>query len=188
MRIFATAVLFGALVFGAPVAHAHPQGFHQHVRVVVHPERVEVLVVLDVDSGKRSQLLRAGADVNADGRLDAAELERLRARMVTLATSKLKLTLSGFRPPLRPVENKLNLRDQRTVGTEGLSVAVLLEAALPETVREGMTLEVEAASPDRSHVRVEGEQVIEGGKSASATRDLKPGERFSLRLNAPRSL
>ncbi len=170
------------------MASAHAQGYHQHVRVVVHPQKLEVLVVLDVDAGKRAQLLRAGADVNADGKLEGEELERLRARLVGLATGRLKVSLAGFKPQLRPAENKMNVRDSFTTGTEGLSVAVLLEAPLPDAPRAGMELKVEASSPDRSHVRVEAEQVVEGGGGPSASRDLRHGEYLRLRLATPRSL
>ncbi len=187
MRMPSRLIPLGALLL-CSVASAHPQGYHQHVRVVVHAERVEVLVVLDVDEGKRAQLLRAGADANADGRLEGEELERLRARLVGLATGRLKVELSGFTPALRLQENKINLRDRFTTGTDGLSVAVLLEAPLPKAPSEGMELRVHASSPDRSHVRVETEQVLEGGGGPSLSRDVRHGEYLSLRLAAPRSL
>jgi hypothetical protein len=174
-----------AAALGAFSAAAHPEGFHQHVRVVVHADRVEALVVLEVDRGRRSQLLRAGADVNGDRRLDAEEVARLRLKLQGLALGKLKLALSGYAPKLVPVDGKLNLGGDLTTSDEALSLAVLVEARLPRPVSEGMELVVEASSPDRSHVKVEAEQAIEGAKAPFAESDLRPGERLRLKLTAP---
>ncbi len=180
-----------ALLWALP-AFAHPQGFHKHVRVVVHPDRVEALVVMDVDAGRRSQLLRAGVDRDGNGQLDAEEVERLRAQLSRLATSKLKVSFSGHPVGLSIEEAKLNLRGERTSSEAALSVAVLLSSKLPAPVRAGMELVVEDVSPDRSHVKVEAEQAVADGSADGrppyGQKELRPGERFLLKLVAAPSL
>ena len=185
-------VVIAAVLLLALPAWAHPQGFHKHVRIVVHEDRVEALVVMDVDGGRRSQLLRAGADKDGNGKLDDAEVERLRAQLGALATSKLKMSFSGHAITLAPEEVKLNLRGDRKTSEAALSVAVLLGSKLPAAPREGMELVVQDTSPDRSHVKVEAEQAVavpdEKGRPPYGQGELRPGERFVLKLVAPPSL
>ncbi|MGA9526275.1 MAG: hypothetical protein WBV82_32745 [Myxococcaceae bacterium] len=168
------------------VAEAHPRGFHKRVRVVVKPDVVEVLVTLDVDSGRRAALLRSNADSNHDGVLQEKELARLKSELVTLARRPLQLSISGFVLRADPVDSKLSLRGDPRTGSEGLSVAVLLETKLPQQLFAGMELEVLDEAPDRSHVKVEAEQVLAGGAAGPwAEKDLKPGDRLQLRLRNP---
>ncbi len=171
---------------GPGTAEAHPRGFHKRVRTVVKPDVVEVLVTLDVDSGRRAELLRSNADANHDGVLGAEELARLKSELVTLTRRPLKVSISGFVLQFEPVESKLSLRDDPRTGAEGLSVAVLLETKLPQPLFAGMELVVQDEAPDRSHVKVEAEQLMQDGAAGPwAEKDLKTGDRLQLRLRNP---
>ncbi len=184
-RLVMAASLSVGLVSG-PVAEAHPRGFHKRVRVVVKPDVVEVLVTLDVDGGNRAALLRSNADSNHDGVLHEEEIARLKSELVTLCRRPLKLSISGHALRPEPVESKLSLRDDPRTGSEGLSLAVLFETKLPQPLFAGMELEVLDEAPDRSHVKVEAEQVLAGGAAGPwAEKDLKSGDRLQLRLQNP---
>jgi hypothetical protein len=178
--------LVACLLSGLGVAQAHPRGFHKRVRAVVKPDVVEVLVTLDVDSGNRAALLRSNADANHDGVLQEAERDRLKGKLAALAMRPLQLSISGFKLRLKAVESKLSLRGDLGTGTEGVSLAVLLETKLPQPLFAGMELEVLDEAPDHSHVKVEAEQEMDGGTAGPwAEKDLKPGDRLQLRLRNP---
>src|SRR5262249_31015079 len=110
---------------------------------------------MDVDSGERPKLLRAGADLDRDGLLSPPEPAALQQKLVQLATRGLKLGIAGFPLEVRVTDVKLSLREDRTVSESGLSLALMLEATHRQPVSEGMSLEVDVTSPDQSHVRVE---------------------------------
>lgn len=172
MRWAALLLLLSASAFG------HPKGFHKKVLVTVEGGRLGALVVLDVDDSERAELLRATADTDHDGVLSKDETARLRAKLVELATSKLRISVSGHRLVTPVKDVRLSLRQQKRVGEAGMSVAVMLETLLPGKVVPGMTLAVEDASPDGSPVQVELGQTDAGVVS----RELVAGEKAELRL------
>lgn len=184
MRLVAFCLLLFPLA-----AQAHARGFHKKLQIVVQARKIQVLVTLDIDGGTRTQVLRAGADVDKNGTIDTAEAQALKARLVTLASRPLRLSLSGYavRPAL--VEAKVNLREDRTVSDAGLSIAALLEAELPQPLFAGMELSIEDEAPDASHVRVEAVQDVGGERKAedrpSVEGDLQPGDRLALKLQGP---
>jgi hypothetical protein len=173
-----------ALSLLAGAAWAHPEGFHKRTLVTLSARAVEVLVTLDVDSGKRSQLLRAGADQDRDGALCERERQALRRKLARLAARGLRLEIADYPVRLVEQEAKLNLRGDRRASEAGLSAAVRLEASLPAAIAPGMTLGLEDLSPDRSHVAVQIHQA--GAEDAPAEppvfRDLLPGEQVRVRL------
>ena len=63
----------------AATAWAHPEGFHARFVFTLTKTVVTGVLVLDIDSGERCELLRAGADVNHDGVLSKAERATLLA-------------------------------------------------------------------------------------------------------------
>lgn len=143
------------VVSSAATAWAHPEGFHARFVFTLTKTSVTGLLVLDVDSGERCELLRAGADANHDGVLSKPERAVLLAKLASFLTKPLKLGISGFPLPLTVTESKLNLRSDDSVSRTGLSVALLLEVKHPHEVSEGMHFEVETVTPDQSPVRLE---------------------------------
>lgn len=163
------------------VAVAHEKGFHKRVVVTVEGARVAAVVVMDVDDSERAELLRATADSDHDGKLSKAETESLRAKLVSLATSKLKLSFSGHEVRLPVRDSRLSLRQEKRVGEAGMSVAVMLETDLPRAPSRNMVLVLEDAAPDGSPV-----QVDLGQTDAGVTQvELLPGQKAELRLSGP---
>jgi hypothetical protein len=165
-------------------AQAHPSGAHKRVRIVVHADRVEALVTLDVDAGRHAERLRARADVDRSGTLGPAEFERLKERLVGSVRGPLKLRLAGHPLTLSVLESKLDLRGDPRALDGGLSLAVLLQGRLPGPIVGGMQLEVADEAPDRSHVLIEAEQVLGQGAGPYERKELSPGDRLTLRLVA----
>lgn len=168
----------------AAAAQAHPSGFHKRTRVTVSAREVQVLLTLDVDSGKRCALLRGGADLDRDGQISDEQALGLERKLAGLAKRPLRLEISGYPVSLREEGAKLSLRGDRRVSEEGLSVAVLLRARLPGKVSEGMELSVEDSSPDRSHVVVEVHQAsaLDAGEEPPVQGELLAGQKLRARL------
>lgn len=178
------AALLAALLAFPAAAGAHAKGFHKRDVVTVTSRVVEVLVTLDIDSGKRCELLRAVADTNADGQLSEAELTALKAKLVALAARPLELEVSGYRLTWAEEDSKLDVRGDLRASDGGLSVAVLLRAEAPRAFGEGMTLSLGDESPDQSHIAVEVYQASLGGAGGEAPvrQELLPRERVKVRL------
>src|SRR4051812_32542303 len=94
---------------------AHPQGFHERIALSVSRQAVDGLLVLDVDSGERAKLMRAGADINRDGVISGEERKALQNKLVQLATQGLKLSLSGFPLTVKVTDIKMSTRDDKEV-------------------------------------------------------------------------
>ena len=150
-----TRFLVAALWGLTGVALAHPRGAHKKIVLTVERTRVGVLLVLDLDSGERARLLRAGADQDGDHLLRGAEVQGLRRRLAQVARGTFKLQVGGAPVILPEGEARLSLRQDPSVSDGGLSVAVLAELSLPEGIRPGMELVVVDRSPDGSPVDVE---------------------------------
>lgn len=178
------ALLLGLL--WAPFAEAHPEGFHARFAFTVTRTTLTGLLVLDVDSGERCELLRAGADLNHDGVLSKEEKRALELKLASFVTRPLKVSISGAPVPLTVQETKLNLRGDPGVTRSGLSVALLLEVHHPHEVSPGMHLEVETVTPDQSPVRLEVVQALAAGEPGPAeTRlELESGKKARVRLGA----
>ena len=170
----------------ATVAQAHPQGFHKRLVFTLTKTGGEGLVVMDVDSGDRCALIRAGADANKDGRLSPEETGALKQKLVAMATRALKLSFSSA--PIAAVvkESKLSLREDLGVSTSGLSVAVLLDLSHPQEVTPGMRFEVEDTSPDLSTIRLQVFQASDGQEPAEPAFDaaLESGKVARVRLGS----
>lgn len=176
----------GALLAGLVLplgAAAHPEGFHQRLTFTLTKTTLTGLLVLDVDSGERCELLRAGADANHDGTLSRPERAALERKLAGFITRPLKLAISSFPLPLTIKESKLNLHGSPEVSRDGLSVALLLEVKHPYAVTPGMHLEVSAASPDQAPVRVE---VFQDAQPAEPPfrQELEVGSSARVRLGA----
>ncbi len=165
-----TGVILGLLT--ASSAGGHPKGFHKRLMLQSAEKRLDVVVVMDLDGGERTQLLRASMDLNGDGVLGKEERAQLKARLASLATGRLKVSISGYPLPLTARESKLDLRGDVRAGEAGLSVAVLLEAAYPERPSPGMELSVTDESPDDSHIHL---TVTEGETGQVAEQELTSG-------------
>ena len=165
---------------------AHPQGFHERVALSVSRQAVDGLLVMDVDSGEKAKLIRAGADFDHDGVISPAERGALQKKLVAMALGGLKLGLSGFPLTLKVVDVKMSTRDDHAALETGLSVAVLFEATVKSPIGEGVRLEVSAEAPDSSHVIVEVSAVTraDGGVVAVEKKDVATGEKYSVRLPA----
>ena len=174
------------VLFSAATAWAHPEGFHARFVFTLTKTAVTGVLVLDVDSGERCELLRAGADVNHDGVLSKAERATLLAKLSSFLTKPLKLGISGYPLPLTVTESKLNLRDDDSVSRLGLSVALLLEMKHPYEVSPGMHFDVETVTPDQSAVRLEVLQSRAPGEPAEADfrEEVPSGKRARVRLGA----
>jgi len=179
-------LVFAVVLLSAATASAHPEGFHARFVFTLTKTAVTGLLVLDVDSGERCELLRAGADVNHDGVLSKVERATLLAKLSSFLTKPLTLGISGFPLPLTITESKLNLRDDDSVSRTGLSVALLLELKHPYEVSPGMHFEIETVMPDQSAVRLEVVQsVAKGVPGEPDFRDEVPsGKKVRVRLGA----
>lgn len=165
-------------------AAAHPEGFHQRLTFTLTKTTLTGLLVLDVDSGERCELLRAGADANHDGVLNRPERGALERTLAGFITRTLRLAISSFPIPLTVRDTKLNLHGDQRVGRGGLSVAILLEVKHPYEVSPGMHFEVSAASPDQSPVLVEVLQATVPGAPAEpdVRQELAEGVPLRVRL------
>ncbi len=174
------------VLLSAATAGAHPQGFHARFVFTLTKTAVTGVLVLDVDSGERCELLRAGADVNHDGVLSKAERATLLAKLTSFLTKPLKLGISGYPLPLTVTESKLNLRDDDSVSRLGLSVALLMEMKHPYEVSPGMHFEVETTTPDQSAVRLEVVQSAATGAPGEPDfgEEVPSGKRVRVRLGA----
>ncbi|MFZ5444947.1 MAG: hypothetical protein ACOZQL_33465 [Myxococcota bacterium] len=185
MRSTATrnSALLLALVLGAGTpAWAHPKGFHKKLTVTLTPTRLSVLVVMDVDSGDQCLLLREAMDADRDGLLVGDEVKKLRARLVKLAVSPLRLTLSGAPLTLDQKDMKLSLREDRRANDAPLSVAVLLELELRQPFAEGTQLEVTDTAPDLSTIVL---QVFQAGaKEPPFEQEVASGMKTPVRVGA----
>lgn len=167
----------------AGLAFGHASGFHKRTVLTVAPQKLEALITLDVDGGTRAKLLRAGADLDRTGQLSKQEREALRNKLAGLARRPLKVSVAGYPASFELVESKIDLRGNFGRGEDGVSVALLLEARLPEKISPGMKLALEDASPDSSHVAVQVHQSSADGGSEVASMELLPGARLEVRLN-----
>jgi hypothetical protein len=178
------ALLAGLSIAG--VASAHPEGFHARYVFTVERTQLTGLLVLDVDSGERCELLRAGADVNHDGLLAREERAALEKKVASLITRPLKLAISGYPLPLTIKDTKLNLRDDQRVSRTAISVALLLEVKHPYDVSPGMHLEVETVTPDASPLRLEVFQASQPGDPGEPPfrQEVESGKKVRVRLGA----
>ena len=144
------------------VAGAHPRGAHKKLLVTLEAGRVGVLVALDLDGGDQARLLRAGADLDHDGRISGPEVAGLKRRLARVAREHLRLQLAGAVLQLPEGEIRFSLRQDPSVSDTGLSLAVLAELAVPGRVRPGMELVIGDRAPDGSDVEVEVGEVGEG--------------------------
>ncbi|MBK7859598.1 MAG: hypothetical protein IPJ65_13470 [Archangiaceae bacterium] len=175
----------GALmVLAAGAALGHPQGFHERVSLAVSLKNVDGLVVVDVDGGERAKLIRAGADLNHDGLISGEERPLLQKKLLQLALQGLKVRVSGYPLVLSATDVKLSTRDDHTVSETGLSLAVLVAASVPSPISDGMKLEVEAVSADRSHVLVEvsATSAADGSVVALERHEVQPDEKWAVAL------
>lgn len=150
------------VAFVATTAFAHPTGFHKKLTITVTKTKVSALIVMDVDSGERCLLLREAVDSNRDGVLSGDEVAKLKERLVKMATSPLKLGISGAPLLIATKESKLSLREDRRANDSPLSVAVLFEIPLSPTPGEGTQLEVTDTAPDQSTIVL---QVFQSGET-----------------------
>jgi len=119
---------------------------------------VALLVALDLDGGEQARLLRAGADLDRDGRITGPEVSGLKARLVRVAREHLQITLAGSALQAPEGEVRFSLRQDPSVSATGISVAVLAEVPVPGQVRPGMELVIRDRAPDGSDVDVEVDQ------------------------------
>ncbi|MBL8924285.1 MAG: hypothetical protein JNJ54_35885 [Myxococcaceae bacterium] len=175
-----------AWCFGSGLAWAHPEGFHARYVFTVERTQLTALLVLDVDSGERCELLRAGADANRDGLLAREERAALEKKVASLVTRPLKLAISGYPIPLTVKDTKLNLRDDQRVSRTAISVALLLEVKHPYEVAPGMHLELETVTPDASPLRLEVYQATQPGTPAEPDfkDEVESGRKVRVRLGA----
>lgn len=178
------ALLAGLTIAG--LAWAHPEGFHARYVFTVERTRLTGLLVLDVDSGERCELLRAGADVNHDGLLAREERLALEKKVASLVTRPLKVSLSGYPIPLTIKETKLNLRDDQRVSRTAISVALLLEVQHPYELSPGMHFELETVTPDASPLRLEVYQATQPQTPAEPDfkDEVESGKKVRVRLGA----
>lgn len=172
------------LLLAASAAGAHPKGFHKKVIITVTQTRVSALIVMDVDSGDRCLLLREAVDSDRNGVLAGDEVTKLRERLTKLATSPLKLGLSGAPLPLQLKDSKLSLRDDQRANDSPLSIAVLMELDHPHAIGEAMQLEFTDTSPDQSTVVLQVFQ--EGMVAAPFEAEVKSGVKTRVPLTLPR--
>lgn len=166
------------------LASAHPEGFHTRFVFTVEKTKLTGVLVLDVDSGERCELLRAGADANHDGVLSKEERASLEKKLASFITRPLKLGFSGYPVPLTLAGTKLNLHDDGRVSRAGLSVALLLEVKHPYELSPGMHLEVETVTPDASPVRLEVYQATAPGEPQESPfrEEVDSGRKVRVRL------
>jgi len=163
---------------------AHPEGFHAKYAFTLTKTTLVGLLVLDVDGGSRCELIRAGADADHDGKLSVPERRALETKLASFITRPLKLGISSAPLPLTIKESKLNLHDDPSVSKSGLSVALLLEVNHPYEISPGMHFELEASTPDQSHLRVEVVQAIAAGERPEPdfVEDVPSGKKVRVRL------
>lgn len=160
-------------------AFAHPTGFHKKLTFTLTKTKLSALVVMDVDSGERCLMLREAVDSNRDGLISGDEIAKLKERLVKMATSRLKLGISGAPLHFTVAEAKLSLREDRRANDAPLSVAVLFELSLTPTPGAGTQLEVSDVAPDQSTVVL---QVFQSGEAFE--REVASGVTTRVRLGA----
>lgn len=182
----ALGVTIASVALWVSPALAHPEGFHAKYAFTLTKTTLVGLLVLDVDGGERCELIRAGADADHDGVLSRPERRAVEAKLTSFITRTLKLGLSSYPLPLTIKEAKLNLHDDASVSKRGLSVALLLEVKHPYEISPGMHFELEAATPDQSHLRVEVVQAIAPGEPSvpDFAEDVPSGKKVRVRLGA----
>ena len=173
--------LVAGLWLVATSAHAHPTGFHKKLTVTLTKKTISALVVMDVDSGDRCLLLREPVDSNRDGLITGEEVTKLKARLVKLATSPLKFSISGAPIPLTIKDTRLSLRDDKRANDSPLSVAVLIEIEHASEVSPGMHFEVEDIAPDQSTIVLQVFQ--EGSKEKPFEAEMPSGVKTKVRFN-----
>jgi hypothetical protein len=177
------AILAAAGLLLPGLAGAHPSGIHKRDDVTVTAADFTVLVSLEIDSGKRAQLLRQGVDLDGDGLLSNAERTELRRQLLTMARREFALEVSGFRVAFTEAEEaKLSLREDPRASDAGLSFALLLHATHPK-VTPGMELVVKDGSPDGSPALVTVFQAgADGGVGQQTQKEISVGEMLRVRL------
>lgn len=167
------------------VVLAHAAGFHERLALSVSRQNVDGLLVVDLDAGEQAKLIRAGADANRDGVLAPGERAVLQKKLVAMALAGLKLGLSGYPLVVQVTDVKLSLRSDDAVSEAGLSVALMLAASVKSPIGEGIKLQVEATSPDSSHVIVEvSASRPDGGVEAIEKKELQAKEQWEVRVGA----
>lgn len=148
-------VPLAALLFVSSTVEAHPQGFHLKTLITLTPNKVSVLLTMDVDSGTRCLLIREAADADRDGVLRGDEVKSIEKKLVSLLTKNLKLDLGGAALPTDLKESKVSLRGDLRANDTGFSVAVLLEITHAHPVAAGTPFHFENIAPDLSAMAVE---------------------------------
>jgi hypothetical protein len=171
-------LLLLSLVLSSP-AEPHTAGFHKRIVVRVTERGLQTLVTMDMDGGNDAKRLRGGVDVDHDGRLSPSERERLKALLSAQLLRSVEISVSTYAVTLTATGAKVNLREDPTVSSTGLSVAVLAEAPFPDGRTAGMELVLKDESPDRSHVAIE---LYRDGAVAAEHSELWPGQLFRARL------
>jgi hypothetical protein len=173
------------LLFLPSSGQTHTLGTHKVCRLNVLPERIEGLLTLEFEGGKRSALLRASADRNRDGQLSLEERQALRARLERLALKAFFLRLGKTPIPVEKFQSKLDLQDRFQVLEHGMSLALFFSLDLPQGLGCPTQLIVQDRSPDGSHVRIEVSQSDAEGRlqGPMVTRELKgKADRFEWEL------
>jgi hypothetical protein len=167
-------------------AAAHPKGVHERLAMTVRARDVEILMTLDADSGGPGQLLRLGADVDQNGHIGKAEQDALKRNLARRMRDALTVQISGYPLQWRERGVKMDLRNSTRVDSEGLSVAVLLNATLPEAPSEGMELVMEHRGTGASHVLadvfVDDKSDGGGGYMGARQAELLPRKPLRIRL------
>ncbi len=181
MKARLTGLVVGLL---ACSANAHPEGFHPRYVFTLTRTGLTALLVMDVDSGERCELLRAGADANHDGLLSSGEKKALEKKLTSFVLRPLKVGVSSAPIPLVPAEMKLNLRNDSSVSRAGMSVALLIEVKHPWEVSPGMHFELETTTPDQGPLRLEVFQLPAPGADAEPrfAEDIPSGKKVRVRL------
>jgi ABC-type nickel/cobalt efflux system permease component RcnA len=128
-------------------ALAHPLGnftVNRYSRLELSPEQVRVRYVVDMAEIPTFQAMPA-LDANGDGLATAEEQETYGARLATLATPNLHLTLDGTRVPLQVVSHEVALAPGQA-GLQTLRFSMWLDAPgaagiLARMGRQGIRLE-----------------------------------------------
>lgn len=166
-------------------AHAHPVGYHKRLLLTVSRQRVDAVLVMDIDGSDNAQLFRAQADADQDGRLSKAETGALKKKLSQLALHDLKLSVSTYPLSLRELDSKVSLREDFGVTKTGLSVALMLEAKTPLPMTDGLSLEIQDSAPDKSPVTIEvSGQMADGGAQDLGRTELPAGGKWRVRLGS----
>jgi hypothetical protein len=176
------------VLLGSGLVHSHEKGTHERVLVTLVGKTLDVLVTLDADSGPPAQLIRMGTDVNRNGKLDPDEREALKRTLARRLRGALRVAISGYPVVLEEQGTKMDLRLSQRPDAEGLSVAVLLRARLPEVPADGMELTLEHRGTGASHVVADvfvGDPAADAGATVREE-TLAPGVPLRVRLEGLR--